>query len=77
MNARVSLRNSTSGDQGLAPQALELLNRTQGRGLFGPDYLDQACRFIYHSVRLRNIARSRRWPTLESRTLSLAQTARV
>ncbi len=39
MKMKIEIRQITSGDEILFPDALELLNRTQGRDLFGSDYL--------------------------------------
>lgn len=36
---KTEIRALTQGDKDIFPDALELLNRTQGRGLFAPDYL--------------------------------------
>ncbi len=39
MKTQTTIRRITLTDQNLFPDALELLNRTQGRDLFAPDYL--------------------------------------
>lgn len=41
MNIKAELRQITSGDESIFPDALELLNRTQGRDLFARNYLSQ------------------------------------
>lgn len=39
MKVKTKIRVLTMADGSFFPDALELLNRTQGRGLFAPDYL--------------------------------------
>lgn len=41
MKIKTEIRVLTNADEGIFPDALELLNRTQGRDLFAPDYLSR------------------------------------